>query len=95
MKAISGRLLTFIVAFMVVTQALEVSETEEQSLEGFDYKCLLCKWSAQMIIAYHSQRNANPEALFHVLSTLCSYLGNEDKVQKSYALCHSFLTFFL
>lgn len=81
MKAMSRKLLAFIVALVVVSKASELSEAEEESsLVGFDYKCLLCKWSAQMIITYHAHKNANPEALFHYLSILCSYLGNEDKV---------------
>ena len=55
-----------------------LSSTQEP-VQGFDYKCVLCKFTAQLIIDYHNE-GASPKSLFKVLSILCSYLGGQDKV---------------
>ena len=46
---------------------------------AFDYKCYACKWTAQLIIDYHDH-GAQPKILFKLLSTLCSFLGGQDRV---------------
>ena len=59
---------------------LNISKADEgyNNVE-FDYKCLLCKWTAQLIITYHAKGDS-PHRLFSLLTTLCSYLGDIDKV---------------
>ena len=50
-----------------------------EALEAFDYKCLLCKWTSQLIITYHAE-GAEPHRLFNLIVTLCSYLGEINSV---------------
>ena len=45
----------------------------------FDYKCMLCKWTAQLLIKYHGE-GFKPERLFFLISKLCTFFGHMDSV---------------
>ena len=72
----------YILICVITYNASASSVIEPSNLQNrfkFDPKCLLCKWTAKLIIAYHDE-GQRPMSLFHVLSTLCSFLGHQDKV---------------
>ena len=58
---------------------LSLANVPRENYIKFDYKCLLCKWTAKLIIAYHDE-GAKPTQLFQILSKLCSFLAHQDKV---------------
>jgi hypothetical protein len=76
-KPLYGTILAF-VAFLAFVNSSKAAEVEVTNYK-FDYKCLLCRWTSELIITYHRERAA-PQDLFNVLSTLCSFLGDQDKV---------------
>ena len=58
---------------------MSLANVPKENYVKFDYKCLLCKWTAKLIIAYHDE-GAKPTQLFQILSKLCSFLAHQDKV---------------
>ena len=68
---------SFIILFTFGNLVTSYQHYEDQSL--FDYKCFLCKYTGDLIIDYHD-RGAKPSSLFNIITTLCTYLGGEDKV---------------
>ena len=68
---------SFIILFTFGNLVTSYQHYEDQSL--FDYKCFLCKYTGDLIIDYHD-RGAKPNSLFNIITTLCTYLGGEDKV---------------
>ena len=68
---------SFIILFTFGNLVTSYQHYEDQSL--FDYKCFLCKYTGDLIIDYHD-RGAKPNTLFNIITTLCTYLGREDKV---------------
>ena len=66
---------------VILSLILLLFNTKVDSNEAleFDYKCLLCKWTSQLIITYHAE-GAEPHRLFNLLVTLCSYLGEINSV---------------
>ena len=69
--------ISFIILFTFGNLVTSYQHYEDQSL--FDYKCFLCKYTGDLIIDYHD-RGAKPNSLFNIITTLCTYLGGEDKV---------------
>ena len=57
---------------------IAVVNSDSSQVQSFDYKCLLCKWTGQLILDYHST-GQKPNSFFNVLSVLCSYLGHQDR----------------
>ena len=65
---------------ILISTSNSFAEVSDNSL-NFDYQCLMCKWSAQLIITYHNE-GASPNRLFNLLSVFCKYLGKLDSVSK-------------
>ena len=84
MKTKTPFLLIFLTCLLPLSLALK--SKEEHYVGKFDYKCLLCKWTAKLIIAYHDE-GAKPTQLFKILSKLCAFLGHQDK-----EVCKSMIT---
>ena len=53
----------------------------------FDYKCMLCKWTAQLLIKYHGE-GFKPERLFFLISKLCTFFGHMDSVSSLKNRCN-------
>lgn len=70
--------------FLLCTTAYNLangqSQAEQNEVVDMDFRCLGCKWAAQVIIDYHEE-GARPERLFKILSVFCSFLGGLDKVR--------------
>ena len=67
------------IAFLATFLPMSLANVPKENYVKFDYKCLLCKWTAKLIIAYHDE-GAKPTQLFQILSKLCSFLAHQDKV---------------
>ena len=75
-----GFIFCILVVILLTSNNSLANEIENRgNIVDFDYKCVLCKWTAQLIITYHGE-GFKPERLFGLISKLCTFFGHIDSV---------------
>ena len=82
-----GFILSIVVVLLLTSNNSLGNQIENGgNIVNFDYKCVLCKWTAQLIITYHGE-GFKPERLFHLISKLCTFFGDIDSVSSLKNVC--------